>query len=442
MFLKKSFRGGAHPPESKHYSEHRAIEQGPLPESVVIPLQQHIGAPAEPIVQKGDKVKTGQPIAKATKFVSLPCHATVTGTVTAVEERPHPLGVNVLSIVIKREGEDEWFGDYSIDGNHENLSVEQIKEKIQEAGIAGMGGAAFPTHVKLSPPKDKSIDVLIINGVECEPYLTSDHRLMLERPDDILKGIDILKKAVGVNKVIIGIEKNKPYAIKLLKEKSTDIDYITVLALDVKYPQGAEKQLIKAATGREVPSGGLPMDIGAVVQNVGTAVAVYEAVAFNKPLIERIVSVTGPGINEPKNLKVRIGTSFKDLIDFCGGYTDNAAKLINGGPMMGIAQKNDEVPVLKGTSGIVILDKKQADLMSEKPCISCARCVDVCPMKLIPSLIASYIEHNLIDEAYKFGLFDCMECGTCSFICPSKRNLVQYIKQGKAKWNKLYRNTD
>jgi len=442
MFLKKSFKGGAHPPDNKHYSENRAIETPPLPESVVIPVQQHIGAPAEPLVKKGDRVKTGQPIAKASKFVSLPCHSSVTGTIAAVEERPHPLGVNVLSIVINRDGEDEWFEDYTIHGNYQNFSNEQIKNMIQDAGIAGMGGAAFPTHVKLSPPKDKKIDVLIINGVECEPFLTSDHQIMLERADDILNGINILKKAVGVKKAIIGIEKNKPDAIQLFKKKCENTDGITVLPLEVKYPQGAEKQLIRAATGREVPRGGLPMDIGAIVQNVGTAIAVYEAVAFNKPLFERTVCVTGPGINESKNLKVRIGTSFKYLIDFCGGYTENAAKLINGGPMMGIAQKNDEVPVLKGTSGIVVLDKKQADLRSENPCISCARCVDVCPMKLIPSMIATYVEHNFIDDAYKFGLFDCIECGSCSFICPSKRNLVQYIKQGKAKWNKLNRNTD
>lgn len=442
MFLKKSFSGGAHPPGSKHFSEHAAIENAPLPDEVVIPLQQHIGAPAEPIVAKGDSVKTGQPIAKATKFVSLPCHASVTGTVKAIEERPHPLGVKVPSIVITRDGEDDWYEDYTKETPLDTLSAADIKERIQAAGIAGLGGAAFPTHVKLSPPEDKHIDVLIINGVECEPFLTSDHRIMLERTGDILKGISILMKTLDIETVLIGIEKNKPDAIKIFKQHTNGNKNITIVPLEVKYPQGAEKQLIKAATGRDVPSGGLPMDIGAVVQNVGTALAVYEAVSFNKPLIERVVAVTGAGITTPKNLLVRIGTSFSSCIEYCGGYSDNAAKLINGGPMMGIAQKNDSVPVIKGTSGILVLDKKQADLLSEKPCISCARCVDVFPMKLIPSHMASFVEHNRIDDAYDMGLFDCMECGTCSFICPSKRNLVQYIKQGKAKWNQTHRKAD
>ena len=442
MLLKKSFKGGAHPPEGKHYSEHKPIETAPLPDTVVIPVQQHIGAPAEPIVKKGDYVKTGQPIAKAVKFVSVPCHASVTGTITAVEKRPHPLGAKVLSVVIKREEEDQWFEDYSKATSIDDLSVDEIKNRIQNAGIAGMGGAAFPTHVKLSPPEGKTIDILIINGVECEPYLTSDHRLMVEKPDEVLKGIQILQKIVNVQKVIIGIEKNKPDAIKILKDKISGLKNISVLPLNVKYPQGAEKQLIKASTGREVPSGGLPMDVGALVHNVGTAFAVYEAVTFNKPLIERIVTVTGEGIKEPKNVKVRIGTSFKYLVDFCNGYTENASKIINGGPMMGIAQKNDDVPVIKGTSGILVLEKKQADLPEEQPCISCARCVDVCPMKLLPSHIATYVEHDLIDDAYKLGLFDCMECGTCSFICPSKRHLVQYIKYGKSQWNKKYRKAD
>ena len=435
MFGRKSFHGGIHPPEEKQWSEHKPIEELPPPEEAIIPLQQHIGAPAEPIVQKGDTVKTGQQIGKATKFVSLPVHASISGTVKAIEPRPHPLGTDVLSVVIESDGKDTWIDNITPTPDYMNFSPEEMKTRILNAGIAGMGGAAFPAHVKLSPPPEKPIDTLIINGVECEPFLTADHRLMLEKPDDILKGVKILMKILHVHRVIIGIEKNKPDAIKLFKKKTARQKQISVLPLTVKYPQGAEKQLIKAATGREVPSGGLPMDVGCLVHNVGTTLAIFEAVSSNKPLIERVVTVTGPGVKSPKNLKVRIGTPFQKLIEFCEGYTDSAAKIINGGPMMGIAQFTDQVPVIKGTSGILVLNKKKAYLKPESPCISCARCVDFCPMKLIPSRIATLVEHQKIDEAYDMGLMDCIECGTCAFICPAKRNLVHYIKLGKALWN-------
>ncbi len=435
MFGRKTFHGGAHPPEEKHWSEHKPIEELPHPEEVIIPLQQHIGAPAEPIVQKGDTVKTGQQIGKATKFVSLPVHASISGTVKAIEPRPHPLGTNLLSVVIENDGQDTWVDNVTPLTDYMKLSPEEMKKRILNAGIAGMGGAAFPAHVKLSPPSEKPIDTLIINGVECEPFLTADHRLMLEKSDDILKGIKIIMKILNVHRAIIGIEKNKPDAIKLFRKKTARKKQISVLPLTVKYPQGAEKQLIKAATGREVPSGGLPMDVGCLVHNVGTTLAIFEAVSSNKPLIERVVTVTGPGIKSPKNLRVRIGTPFQKLIEFCGGYTDSAAKIINGGPMMGISQLTDRVPVIKGTSGILVLDKKRAYLKPEGPCISCARCVDFCPMKLVPSRIATLIEHQRIDEAHNMGLLDCIECGTCAFVCPAKRNLVHYIKLGKALWN-------
>jgi len=435
MFGRKSFHGGAHPPEEKHWSEHKPIEKLPLPEEVIIPLQQHIGAPAEPTVQKGDIVKTGQQIGKATKFVSLPVHATLSGTVKAIEPRPHPLGTNLLSVVIESDGKDTWVDNVTPLTDYMKLSPEEMKKRILNAGIAGMGGAAFPAHVKLSPPSEKPIDTLIINGVECEPFLTADHRLMLEKSDDILKGIKIIMKILNVRRAIIGIEKNKPDAIKLFKKKTAREKQISVLPLTVKYPQGAEKQLIKATTGREVPSGGLPMDVGCLVHNVGTILAIFEAVFSNKPLIERVVTVTGPGIKSPKNLRVRIGTPFQKLIEFCGGYTDSAAKIINGGPMMGISQLTDQVPVIKGTSGILVFDKKRAYLKPEGPCISCARCVDFCPMKLVPSRIATLVEHQRIDEAHNMGLLDCIECGTCAFVCPAKRNLVHYIKLGKALWN-------
>lgn len=408
---------------------------------MIIPLQQHIGAPAEPIVQKGDIVKTGQIIGEAKKFVSVPCHASVSGPVLAIEPRPHPLGINLLSIVIESDGTDTPVDAFDPDPKYMDRSVKEMKKRILAAGIAGMGGAAFPTHVKLSPPPEKPIEIVFLNGVECEPYLTSDHRLMLEHPDEILNGLRILMKILDVKKAIIGIEKNKPDAIRLMQNRVSGKKNISVLPLAVKYPQGAEKQLINAATGRQVPSGGLPMDVGCLVQNVGTSMAVYQAVSSQRPLIDRVITVTGNGVKTPNNVRARIGTPFMDLIEFCGGYSDSASKLINGGPMMGIAQVTDTVPVIKGSSGILVLDEKMGRLKEERPCIACARCVDVCPMKLIPSHIAGNVEYGRTEEAHKLGLLDCIECGTCSFICPAKRNLVQYIKLGKARWNEIERDS-
>ena len=435
MFRRKTFQGGTHPPEEKKSTEHKPIEDLPLPQKVVIPLQQHIGAPAEPIVEKGDFVKTGQALGKTTKFVSVPCHASISGTVTTITPHPHPLGVDLLSIIVEGDGNDTWVDTVAPTPDFMKLSVEEMKKRIQEAGLAGMGGAAFPTHVKLSPPPEKPIEIALLNGVECEPFLTADHRLMLEKPDEILAGFRIIMKILNVRIGIIGIEKNKPDAIQCMRRKTASAKQMTVLPLAVKYPQGAEKQLIKAATGREVPSGGLPMDVGCLVHNVGTTLAVYDAVSSSKPLVERVVTVTGPGIKEPKNVRSRIGTSFRNLIEFCGGYTDAAAKVVNGGPMMGIAQFTDEVPIIKGTSGILVLDEKTANLRPEHPCIACARCVDVCPMKLLPNQIAALVEHKRIDNAHDLGLVDCIECGSCGFVCPAKRNLVHYIKLGKAIWN-------
>lgn len=435
MAINKTFQGGIHPIEQKHWTEKKKIKIINTPDTVVIPLQQHIGAPAEPVVKKEDTVKMGQVIGKSSKFVSALCHASVSGTVTAVEKRPHPLGAKVLSVVIKNDGKDTWQKKPEKEIDYMNLSTEIMTRRIKEAGLAGMGGAAFPSHVKLSPPREKPIDCFILNGVECEPFLTADHRLMLENTDDILAGLNIIMKILNVSKAIIGIEKNKPDAIKLMKKKTAQLNSVSVVTLKIKYPQGAEKQLIKAVTGREVPSGGLPMDVGCVVHNVGTTLAVFQAVSSKKPLIERVVTVTGPGVKKPGNLMARIGTPFRHLIDCCGGYTKDAAKLINGGPMMGISQITDEVPVIKGTSGILILNKKTAKLHREKPCIACARCVDICPLQLVPRQIATFIEYNDVEKAQEIGLLDCMECGSCSYICPSKRNLVQYIKLGKLIWN-------
>ena len=434
----KTFSGGVHPNDNKRLTEHKMIETPPLPEQVIIPLQQHIGAPSECIVEKGQTVQTGQPLSETSKLISVPVHASVSGTVKAIEPRPHPSGFESLSIIIDSDGQDTlWKGIHTTPVDFDPLSPDDLKKLIKSAGISGMGGASFPTHVKLSPPSDKKIDTLLINGAECEPYLTADHRLMLERPDDILHGIRILMKILRVKRTIIGIERNKSDAIQLLSKKTKKYKTISVVSLPVKYPQGGEKQLIQAVLNRQVPAGGLPMDIGCVVHNVGTACAVYEAVVFHRPLIERIVTVTGPGITEPKNLLVRIGTPFRRLIEFCGGYTPSAAKLIQGGPMMGISQVTDEVPVVKGTSGILVLDGARSLIPEEKPCISCARCVDICPMKLMPNHIAWFVEYGRIEEALDYGLLDCIECGSCSYICPAKRYLVHYIKYGKARYTAM-----
>ena len=312
-----------------------------------------------------------------------------------------------------------------------DLSVDEMKNLIKEAGLAGLGGATFPTHVKLSPPADKKIDTVILNGVECEPYLTADHRLMLEKPDEILQGFKLIIKILGAERGIIGIENNKKNAIELMRKKSEKERNIDVVSLPVKYPQGAEKQLIKACLNREVPSGGLPMDIGVVVQNVGTAFAIYEAVAMRKPLTHRVVTVTGPAVKEPKNVLVPIGTLFQDVITFCGGITENAGKIIMGGPMMGLSQPHQEIPVIKGTSGILIFKEDQAHLNREDPCINCGRCVEVCPSYLMPTTLQVLVYNEKFDDAERLHIMDCIECGSCSFICPANRYLVQSIRHGK-----------
>ncbi len=418
MRMNRTFRGGAHPHEHKTRTKNTSIEKMPLPKEVVIPIQQHIGAPAEPLVQKGEPVKTGQLIAKAAKYVSVPIHATLSGTVKAIEPRPHPFGTKITSIIIESDETDTWFNPIEAPDDISKLSSIEIKNRILDAGIAGMGGAAFPTHVKLSPPPGKSFDSVIINGAECEPYLTADHRLMLEKADELLKGLEIILDILNVKQGYIAIEKNKPDAIQLLQQKTSDQKRMTVVPLLVKYPQGAEKQLINAVTGRVVPAGGLPVDAACLVHNVGTAIAIYEAVYYHKPLIERVVTVTGDAVNNPKNLQVRLGTSFSDLIDYCEGRLDHV-KLINGGPMMGIAQTDAAVPVIKGTSGILILQQASSNTYTEAPCIGCARCVDTCPMKLVPTQIAHLIKYDQTEKSVKNGLMDCMECGTCAYVCPA-----------------------
>ncbi len=437
VFKKLSFKGGVHPPEKKELAENRSIEKMPPPAMVTIPVQQHIGAPAEPCIEVGESVKVGQKIAEAKSFVSAPGHSSISGKVKSIEKRLHPVGGKILSIIIESDGNDQLQPEINQIPDYMEQSAEEMKEKIKSAGIAGMGGAAFPTHVKLSPPAGKPIDKLILNGAECEPYLTSDARIMLEHPNEIIEGMKIFMKILRCKDAYIGIENNKPEAIRIFQKLAKEAgNNFHVVGLNVKYPQGAEKQLIKAITNRDVPAGGLPMDVGCLVQNVGTAKAVYEAVSSNKPLYERVVTVTGEGIGETKNVLTRIGTTFGNLIEFCGGLKNDAAKILNGGPMMGIAQFTMEVPVIKGTSGIVIINKKQAKLSAPQPCIGCARCVDSCPMNLMPNYLAALIEHKRFDDAHKNGILDCIECGCCSYVCPSKIRHVHLFKFGKMEVSK------
>ena len=426
-----TFKGGTHPPHSKKATESLAIERANEPKVVVIPMQQHIGAPCEPIVQVGDEVKVGQKIGEAKGFVSSPVHSGVSGKVTAIEPRLYSGGTAVTCIVIESDMKNTISDDITPKGSLSDLSAEDIKNIIKEAGIVGMGGAAFPTHVKLTPPPDKKVDTVILNGAECEPYLTSDHRLMLEHPEEVVFGLQALMKVLGVKKGYIGIETNKPDAIEKIFEMAKGIEGIEVVALKTKYPQGAEKQLIHACTNREVPSGGLPADAGVVVNNVGTAAAVAKAIMTGMPLIERIVTVTGQGVNNPGNLMVKIGTSFREVIEQCGGLKGKTGKVIAGGPMMGITQFSLDVPVIKGTSGILVLTEEEARLPEPTNCIRCGKCVEACPINLMPVNLSAYSLANKHEQAEALNAMDCIECGACSFVCPAKRPLVESIRVSK-----------
>lgn len=427
-----TFKGGIHPPDKKTLAANSPITEAKPPKIVVIPLSQHAGAPCKPVVTIGQEVKKGEMIGEPGGFVSAPVHASVSGKVVAISEFPNAMGRMVNSIVIENDLKEEWTAlkdapDYM------NLPVEELKEKIKAAGIVGLGGAAFPTAVKLSPPKEKPIDVVIINGAECEPYLTADYRLMIEKPKEIVEGLKILMKVLGVTKGFVGIENNKPDAVAKMSEAAKGEAGITVMALEVKYPQGAEKMLIKAIAGREVPARGLPMDVGAVVQNVGTALAIYEAARYGKPLIERVVTVTGEGIKEPKNLMARVGAKISYLIDECGGLKDDVSKVVAGGPMMGFALSSLDVPVTKGTSGILVLPEEGVVHAEDYgPCIRCGRCIDICAMGLMPSMLSILSEKGLYEEAKAYNLFDCFECGSCAFVCPSKRPIVQLVRLAKS----------
>jgi electron transport complex protein RnfC len=428
----KSFRGGMHVRDEKARTSGKAIEKSKEPAVVIVPMLQHIGTPSEPLVKEGDTVKAGQKIGDSKSFISAPVHAPVSGKVTAVGPRPHPLGSKVVSIVIENNGDTSFVPAIEPVPDPLALSPERIREAVREGGIVGMGGAAFPTYVKLTPIKDRKIDSYLLNGAECEPYLTADERLMIESAGRVIAGMKIMMRALGVTDGYVGIEDNKPEALRAM-ESATAPAGIRVVKLRTKYPQGAEKQLIKAVLGRTVPAGELPSAVGAVVNNVATAAAVAELFATGMPLIKRIVTVTGGAVREPKNLEVKIGTTFADVLSQCGGLVENTAKLIMGGPMMGIAQYTDEIPVIKGCSGILALTKEEIDEYPPGPCIRCGKCIAKCPMGTSPALLGVLAENKKWDSPELKDALDCIECGICAFVCPSKRHLIQYIKEAKAR---------
>ncbi len=431
----RTFRiGGIHPPENK-LSAGKKIETLALPKQVIIPLGQHIGAPAQALVKKGDLVKVGTLLAKAGGFVSANIHSSVSGKVNKIDNVLDASGYKKPAVYIDVEG-DEW--EESIDRSEDlvkecSLSPKEIIDKIAQAGIVGLGGATFPTQVKLMPPPGSKPEIVIINAVECEPYLTSDHSLMMEKGEQILVGVSILMKAVNVSKAVIGIENNKPDAIAHLSKLAAGYKGIEVMPLKVRYPQGGEKQLIDAVIKRQVKSGALPISTGAIVQNVGTAYAIYEAVQKNKPLFERVVTVTGKAVAKPSNLLVRIGTPIANLIEAAGGLPENTGKIIGGGPMMGKALISADVPVTKGSSGVLLLTREESVRKPMSNCIRCAKCVNACPMGLVPSLLMNATEFKNWELAEKNHITDCIECGSCSYTCPANRPLLDNIRFGKGK---------
>jgi electron transport complex protein RnfC len=427
-----TFKQGIHPAYNKDLTKDKPLKNAKRPEEVIIPIKQHIGAPLKALVKKGDQVDLGQKIADGDSFVCAPIHASVSGTVKEIRKVTDPGGNTVDAVVIESAAEDTLNSGLERHDNLDNLNSDEIRNIIREAGIVGMGGAMFPTHVKVSTPDDKNVDYVILNGAECEPYLTVDHRVMVERPESIIFGLKALMKASGALKGIIGIEENKPEAIESMKDASKDDNNIEVQALETKYPQGGEKMLIDALISREVPAGGLPLDVGVVVNNTSTAAAVADAIRDGKPFYERSITITGRGINSPQNLIYRIGTTIGDLIEEAGGLKENAAKVITGGPMMGAAQKHLNIPAVKGTSGILVLVEDEVEDFEPSPCINCAKCVDACPMFLMPTQLVNYAKNDMVEKLEEWQVLSCIECGSCSYVCPAKIPLVHHLRLGKA----------
>lgn len=430
---KLTFKKGLHFNDHKETTKDKPIVELSPSKIMIYPMSQHIGAPCVPTVNVGDEVKMGQVIGTSEAFVCAPIHSSVSGKVVAIEKRPHPNGTNVMSVVIENDFQDDMIESIKKYDDVNTLSSKEKIEIIKNAGIVGLGGATFPTHIKLSPPPDKKIDCCIINGAECEPYLTSDYRVMMENSITILDGLKIIMDILGVKKGYIGIENNKPDAIEIMKKQAENFDGIEICVLKTKYPQGSEKHLIKAVTGREVPSGKLPADVGVVVNNIDTCTAIYNAITYRKPIFTRIVTVAGLGVKNPGNYKVRLGTSFDDILEYAQYDAENTVKVIMGGPMMGIAQSSTNVPTIKGTSAILAFTKEECHLDDEAPCTRCGKCVDVCPMGLMPVQINAYAKVDDMETCLKYNVMDCIECGVCSFTCPCGNHITQRIKLAKRK---------
>lgn len=425
------FRGGVHPPENKIQTENMAVEEVKAPKMLYVALLQHIGAPLDPIVAVGDRVLKGQKIADSQAFMSSPIHSPVSGTVKRIEDHVFPLMGRIKTVIIENDEQETW-AELSKIEKWENVDRRTLLTMIREKGIVGIGGASFPTHIKLDPPADAKIDTLLLNGAECEPYLNSDNRLMIENPEKIVNGIKIIKKILGVNRAIVGIEENKPEAIASMR-KAVEGTGIEIAPLKTKYPQGGEKQLIKAVLDRQVPSGKLPSAVGVVVQNTGTAAAIYDGIVNGIPLIEKVVTVSGKGIINPKNVKIAIGTPFSYLLDYCGVNREVVDKLVMGGPMMGMAQFSEEASVIKGTSGLLALTKEETNPYKTRACIGCGKCVEACPMGLEPLMFARLAAFEQWEQLKEYSLMDCIECGSCAYICPANRPLTEAIKIGKSK---------
>ncbi len=428
--MAQAFFGGVHPHDMKAATNEKAIEQLPAPAQVVIPMSQHFGAPCTPLVKAGDHVKVGQKIGEF-RGLGAPIHSSVSGTVKAVEPRPYSMGGNIMSVVIDNDCQDEVSEEVQAPANPDALSVDEMVEIVKNAGIVGMGGATFPTHVKISGGIGK-VDTVIINGAECEPYITGDHRAMLERSEEIIGGATYLAKMFGVEKVVIGVEVNKQNGIdqlnKTIAEKHAPV---VVEGLRCRYPQGGEKQLCQAITGKQVPPGGLPSNIGCAVFNINTTCAIYKAITTGMPVVKKVVTVSGSGVVEPKNVEVIIGTPIQELLDFCGGFTEEPGKVLYGGPMMGMAQYTADIPVAKGTGCMLAFCEKEEQTVEHPQCIRCGKCVGVCPMHLEPLFLYQYASKGLVDELNDAHIMDCMECGACAYTCPARLHLTHMFKTGK-----------
>lgn len=431
------FRGGVHPEYGKERTAAKPLRTLPPPSRLVVSMAQHLGAPARPVVAVGDSVTAGQKLAEAGGFISAPVHAPLSGKVTAVEPRPTPAGRPAPAVILAVDPDAPGSETLEPLPDWANLPAKKIAERVAEAGVVGMGGAGFPTRVKLSPPPDKPVDTLILNGAECEPYLTSDHRLMLDFAREIREGCEIIAHVLGARKVKIAIENNKPDAVMAMRAACQGAFggavAAEIVSLDTRYPQGSEKQLIYAVTGRKVPPGGLPMDVGVLVENTATTKAVRDAVLEGKPLTERIVTVSGDAVNDPGNLRVPIGATISDLVAACGGLKDTARRILIGGPMMGFAQPDLEVPLTKTSSGILAFSRRKLAVFESIPCIGCGRCLKACPMNLVPAELSRNIEAEDIETAEALHVMDCFECGCCAYVCPAHRPLVQHMRRAKAR---------